>query len=395
MRIIFLFLAVTGLCFSLHAQNTKQHIVQRGETFALIAKRYGLTEEEVKAANPNHSVCYTGLKLQIPVKVEPLSADGGAALTSTTPEDAKAKRTAERKSSRKAFWKGLGDFIVGVADGMNESGLLEETGSTGALVGSTADLVNSIRGEESHYGDVASVSRAESNTSSYENPSSTKNADMNALQLRIASIDQRINEIGEEQVRLLREKESSHAKMISSAGTAVKMQTGSNLTRNFSASRARKQAEVRAQAQAPYRSQNNAVKRRIQQLHDEKASLLKERSRLSQQLADMQSMDTYADDSRSDSREERNQELKEKSKQASFEKNNRRSFQNQISTCESSLVDRRSDPERFLNGGETPSQFAREVKRLQRKIRELLKEYETKSGGEILPHDESLLRWNP
>lgn len=395
MKIIFLFLAVAGLCFSLHAQDTKQHTVQRGETFALIAKRYGLTEEEVRAANPNHSVCYTGLKLQIPVKVEPLSADGSAALTSTTPEDAKAKRTAERKSSRKAFWKGLGDFIVGVADGMNESGLLEETGSTGALIGSTADLVNSIRGEESHYGDVASVSRAESNTSSYENPSSTENADMNALQQRIASIDQRINEIGEEQVRLLREKESSHAKMISSAGTAVKMQTGSNLTRNFSASRARKQAEVRAQAQAPYRSQNNAVKRRIQQLHDEKASLLKERSRLSQQLADMQSMDTYADDSRSDSREERNQELKEKSKQASFEKNNRRSFQNQISTCESSLVDRRSDPERFLNGGETPSQFAREVKRLQRKIRELLKEYETKSGGEILPHDESLLRWNP
>lgn len=395
MRIIFLFLAVAGLCFSLHAQNTKQHIVQRGETFALIAKRYGLTEEEVKAANPNHSVCYTGLKLQIPVKVEPLSADGGTALASTTPEDAKAKRTAERKSSRKAFWKGLGDIIVGVADGMNESGLLEETGSTGALIGSTADLVNSIRGEESHYGDVASVSRAESNASSYESPSSTENADMNALQQRIASIDQRINEIGEEQVRLLREKESSHEKMISSAGTAVKMQTGSNLTRNFSASRARKQAEVRAQAQAPYRSQNNAVKRRIQQLHDEKSSLLKERSRLSQQLADMQSMDTYADDSRSDSREERNQELKEKSKQASFEKNNRRSFQNQISTCESSLVDRRSDPERFLNGGETPSQFAREVKRLQRKIRELLKEYETKSGGEILPHDESLLRWNP
>lgn len=395
MKIIFLFLAVAGLCFSLHAQDTKQHTVQRGETFALIAKRYGLTEEEVRAANPNHSVCYTGLKLQIPVKVEPLSADGSAALTSTTPEDAKAKRIAERKSSLKAFWKGLGDFIVGVADGMNESELLEETGSTGALIGSTADLVNSIRGEESHYGDVASVSRAESNTSSYENPSSTENADMNALQQRIASIDQRINEIGEEQVRLLREKESSHAKMISSAGTAVKMQTGSNLTRNFSASRARKQAEVRAQAQAPYRSQNNAVKRRIQQLHDEKASLLKERSRLSQQLADMQSMDTYADDSRSDSREERNQELKEKSKQASFEKNNRRSFQNQISTCESSLVDRRSDPERFLNGGETPSQFAREVKRLQRKIRELLKEYETKSGGEILPHDESLLRWNP
>lgn len=395
MRIIFLFLAVAGLCFSLYAQNTKQHIVQRGETFALIAKRYGLTEEEVKAANPNHSVCYTGLKLQIPVKVEPLSADGGTALTSTTSEDAKAKRTAERKSSRKAFWKGLGDIIVGVADGMNESGLLEETGSTGALIGSTADLVNSIRGEESHYGDVASVSRAESNASSYENPSSTENADVNALQQRIAFIDQRLNEIGEEEIRLLHERESSYRKVVSSAGTAVKIQTGSNLTRNFSASRVRKQAEISAKAQVPYRNQENDVKRRIQQLHDEYSRLLEEKSRLSQQLADVQGMDTYADDSRSDSREEFYREFREKSKQVRFEKNNRRSYQHQISICENSLVDRKIDPGYFLNGGETPSQFASEVKRLQRRIRELLKEYETKSGGEILPHDESLLRWDP
>lgn len=391
----YLLLLTAVLCASLHAQDTRQHVVQRGETFAVIARRYGLTEDEVKAANPNHSVCYVGLKLQIPVKVTETSANGNEPLAAAMPEEAKTETAAERKSSRRAFWRGLGDFIVGVADGMNESGLLEETGDAGVLIGSTADLVNSVRGEESHYGDAAAASRAENHTTAYENPSATVNADMNALQQQIAAIDQRIDEIGEEQARLLREKENNHAKMVSSAGTAVKVQTGSNLTRNFSASRARRQAQVRAQAQAPYRSQAGNIERQIQQLHDEKSRLMKERSQLSQQLADLQGMETYADNSYSDSRDEKGQEQKEKSRQVSFEANNRRSYQNQIFTLESALIDRKNNPERFLNGGETPSQFAKEVRQRQNKIRKLLKEYETKSGGRVLPHDESLLRWNP
>lgn len=391
----YLLLLTAVLCASLHAQDTRQHVVQRGETFAVIARRYGLTEDEVKAANPNHSVCYVGLKLQIPVKVTETSANGDEPLAAAMPEEAKTETAAERKSSRRAFWRGLGDFIVGVADGMNESGLLEETGDAGVLIGSTADLVNSVRGEESHYGDAAAASRAENHTTAYENPSATVNADMNALQQQIAAIDQRIDEIGEEQARLLREKENNHAKMVSSAGTAVKVQTGSNLTRNFSASRARRQAQVRAQAQAPYRSQVGNIERQIQQLHDEKSRLMKERSQLSQQLADLQGMETHADNSYSDSRDEKGQEQKEKSRQVSFEANNRRSYQNQIFTLESALIDRKNNPERFLNGGETPSQFAKEVRQRQNKIRKLLKEYETKSGGRVLPHDESLLRWNP
>lgn len=391
----YLLLLTAVLCVSLHAQDTRQHVVQRGETFAVIARRYGLTEDEVKAANPNHSVCYVGLKLQIPVKVTETSANGDEPLAAAMPEEAKTETAAERKSSRRAFWRGLGDFIVGVADGMNESGLLEETGDAGVLIGSTADLINSVRGEESHYGDAAAASRAENHTTAYENPSATANADMNALQQQIAAIDQRIDEIGEEQARLLREKENNHAKMVSSAGTAVKVQTGSNLTRNFSASRARRQAQVRVQAQAPYRSQAGNIERQIQQLHDEKSRLMNERSQLSQQLADLQGMETYADNSYSDSRDEKGQEQKEKSRQVSFEANNIRSYQNQIFTLESALIDRKNNPERFLNGGETPSQFAKEVRQRQNKIRKLLKEYETKSGGRVLPHDESLLRWNP
>lgn len=397
-RLLLLLAAV--VCTSLHAQDVRQHTVQRGETFAVIARRYGLTEDEVKAANPNHSVCYVGLKLQIPAKPTEAPAETeGEPLAATATDETEGEAPAKRRSSRRAFWKGVGDFIVGMAEGMNESGLLEETGEAGALIGSTADLVNSVRGEESHYGDVAAASRAESYTpatSDYGNSPATANADMNALQQQIDAIDRRINEIGEEQVRLLREKKNSHAKMVSSAGTAVKVQTGSNLTRNFSASRARRQAQVRAQAQAPYRNKANNIERQIRQLDDEKYRLMKEKSQLSQQLADLQgSMDTYADNSYSDSSEERSQEQNEKSKQTRFEANNKRSYQNQIFALESNLVDRRSDPERFLNGGETPSQFAREVRKRQNKIKKLLNEFKTKSGGVTLPHDESLLRWNP
>lgn len=46
------------------AQTT--HSVQRGETFELIAARYGLTVSELQQSNPDEPVCYTGLKLFIP-----------------------------------------------------------------------------------------------------------------------------------------------------------------------------------------------------------------------------------------------------------------------------------------------------------------------------------------
>ncbi|MBQ9231075.1 MAG: tetratricopeptide repeat protein [Prevotella sp.] len=44
------------------------HTVQRGETFELIASRYGLTLNELLEANPDEDVCYTGIELDVPVK---------------------------------------------------------------------------------------------------------------------------------------------------------------------------------------------------------------------------------------------------------------------------------------------------------------------------------------
>jgi len=54
------------LSIAINAQTGKTHTVKRGETFAIVAKRYGLTEQEIKNANPDEDVCYVGLKLNVP-----------------------------------------------------------------------------------------------------------------------------------------------------------------------------------------------------------------------------------------------------------------------------------------------------------------------------------------
>ena len=51
------------------AQSVVQHVVQRGETIPSIAKKYGISEEELKKANPDiNDYFYAGMKLVIPKK---------------------------------------------------------------------------------------------------------------------------------------------------------------------------------------------------------------------------------------------------------------------------------------------------------------------------------------
>ena len=54
-----LFMAEESVC-----QST--HIVQRGETYELIAKRYNISLNELMDANPGDSGCFIGMKLNIP-----------------------------------------------------------------------------------------------------------------------------------------------------------------------------------------------------------------------------------------------------------------------------------------------------------------------------------------
>lgn len=53
------------------SQEMIEHLVQRGETFSLIANRYGITEQMLRNANSHIDECYTGLTLQInPADIE-------------------------------------------------------------------------------------------------------------------------------------------------------------------------------------------------------------------------------------------------------------------------------------------------------------------------------------
>lgn len=62
----FLLFAIACLCsFSMSSEEMIEHIVQRGETFSLIANRYGITEQMLRNANSHIDECYTGLTLQI------------------------------------------------------------------------------------------------------------------------------------------------------------------------------------------------------------------------------------------------------------------------------------------------------------------------------------------
>ena len=63
---ILLLLVLMTVATAVMAQESKEHTVARGETMASIAQLYGLTEEQLKAANPNASMCFAGMKLVIP-----------------------------------------------------------------------------------------------------------------------------------------------------------------------------------------------------------------------------------------------------------------------------------------------------------------------------------------
>lgn len=63
--LLMLMLCVVVPCFS----QTFEHVVDVGETFESIAQKYGLTEQQLKEANPKYrGVFYVGMKLNIPQK---------------------------------------------------------------------------------------------------------------------------------------------------------------------------------------------------------------------------------------------------------------------------------------------------------------------------------------
>lgn len=79
--------------------QTQTITVGRGETFALIAKRYGMTVDELKQMNPSAIDGVVGMKLQ--VKVSPVSATTSSATTTATTKSTSTTNKASSKTAKK------------------------------------------------------------------------------------------------------------------------------------------------------------------------------------------------------------------------------------------------------------------------------------------------------
>lgn len=99
---VFTIAVIAAICTPLFGQSTQIHVVKRGETFASIAAKYGISESQLLSDNPNAKSCFGGMKLTI-VKREPKVShvnEPTKPVKSATPKSAAAlKSEASTKSS--------------------------------------------------------------------------------------------------------------------------------------------------------------------------------------------------------------------------------------------------------------------------------------------------------
>lgn len=111
-RILLLFCAIISFS-TVFAQTEKTHLVKRGETFASIAKKYGLTESELRSANPYAKACYTGMKLNIK---KTISIEENKESSDATISQAECGRSVRQESSSKITTFGEGAKLIGKKD---------------------------------------------------------------------------------------------------------------------------------------------------------------------------------------------------------------------------------------------------------------------------------------
>lgn len=302
-----------GLCLSwaVQAQDAREHIVQRGETFTLIAKRYGMTEEQLKEANPKVKICYAGLKLQVP---EAFITTSTTSLAAGAEKEAKkaADRSSEnfiadaksqnrngeeaavnKKKKGKSFWKSLGeiastvgDVVVTTAGAMSEAGLLDDTGNTGQAIAGTADIVNMARGQQSNYlaeATAGEVSNEYVETGVFEDVNGDDYqvaAQSGGNEDAIAAIDRQIAALRQEDEQLERQKNTSimYTKPSAAMQTArVKAKKGQKLTRSDIMART---SEIRAQHSTSAMKQDLALAKRQSEIQRQIRSLLQQKAEL-------------------------------------------------------------------------------------------------------------------
>ena len=131
LRNLLIFLAML-LCQTVLAQQ-REHTVERGETLASIAEKYGLSEAQLIAANPNMTRCFAGIKLVIPDLNAPAAASDETTSGNSSKKKAKSTEKNDTTSQKSGLLKNLGKSI----------------GKTAKVVGAvaTAVVVSKVKGD--------------------------------------------------------------------------------------------------------------------------------------------------------------------------------------------------------------------------------------------------------
>jgi len=232
---------------ALNAQNVSQHIVKRGETFASIAKKYGISEQQLKKANSKHATCYTGMKLSIPQISETSNAskqiskvenksnnvqDSQSPIIHTTAKSEEkqadenkdvAQVYGKKEKRKKSFWKKLssvmstiGDISVATAEGLVETGLVSENSNAGRVISSSADITHTLRGEELQYDleDIQSIQFGQNEKAQNKKEQYLVN-EINSLQNKYRSLENQANAIKNSKKTVYNQKSREASKALS------------------------------------------------------------------------------------------------------------------------------------------------------------------------------------
>lgn len=188
--------------------EAREHVVARGETFEIIAQRYGVSVDAIQDLNPHVKACYAGMKLHIPEEL----------ITTTTTnlgEQLAIKEAAEREAEKAAnpsFWQkvgqvasAVGEVTLATATALSESGLLENMGDAGVLIGGAADIVNATKGVQSNFmAEATGNSNSYSSGGLYSSSSMNGSDDLSQLIALRASKEQELDQINAQITAALR-----------------------------------------------------------------------------------------------------------------------------------------------------------------------------------------------
>lgn len=184
----------------------------------------------------------------------------------------RAQIEAEKEAQKsESGWSILGD-ILATAGSFSNSSTSQNLKALGETIKSVADP-NEISSEATN----PTTSDVETNVKK-----NVEITDISVLQAQIDAINQDLEQISTRQIQLAQERLKAK-EQVRNAGIQ-NAQTGSNATRNFSASQVRQRAQQNANAQKPAMNRLSSIDAQLKQLNDRKTILLTQKAQLNKQI---------------------------------------------------------------------------------------------------------------